>query len=236
MFDVNPTSTNRKTAGCATIKSSSKTCPPCPWKKKGCLGDNFPMKFWWDTRCTLSVKEALIAVRRIKRTTITRLWEVGDFPGSKGIIDEDIAMKFAHVLQNKVSFGYTHYSPFKGDNQRILEKFNESCTMNLSANNIAQADKFLAKTSLPVVLTCHEDTPNKFLTPKGNLGIVCPHEQFTSSGKRKVEGCEPCGGGYPLCARADRGYIIVFRAHGGQKKMINEYTERDLIHQIPILK
>jgi hypothetical protein len=92
--------------------------------------------------------------------------------------------------------------------QAVKNANNGGFTVNLSANNIEQADYYKALNIAPVVVVVAEDCDKVTFTPNNNKIVVCPAQ--TSD---KVT-CSSCG----LCQKKDRDYIIGFRVHGTYTK------------------
>ena len=113
------------------------------------------------------------------------------------------------VPRNGVAWTYSHFPardiPIAGPGQTVI---NASCDDMDSAVDAVQAGR-------PAVVAAplgtdwsggHEYRGTKFIQCPAELS-----EGFT---------CMQCGGGKPLCARADRDYVVVFVAHGtGAKKV-----------------
>jgi len=70
------------------------------------------------------------------------------------------------------------------------------------------------------------DTPKVSHTPAGRLIVVCEAQT------REEITCESCGNFEPWCSRADRDFIVGFRAHGSKAKQTDKLARR----VIPILK
>lgn len=110
------------------------------------------------------------------------------------------------VPRKGVAWSYTHFPPnerFKGG----------PTTLNISTDTIE--DAVMARTlGFPTVFAASfTDTafPRRI---DGIRFIRCPaeiHNHVT---------CQTCGGGRPLCARAERDYVVVFVAHGSGKKHV----------------
>jgi hypothetical protein len=233
LFGITMVSGSDKSHGLTTIRSDRSTCPPyCLLKKNttgknGCYGDGYFISPIWD-KCAYVLTELLRLIRKIPPRQMVRLWEVGDFPGTKGRMDKEICLTIAKALRFRKTFGFTHYRPSE-HNLPIIQEMGKYITVNMSANSIKEADKYLAM-GLDTVLIVHEDSARVFLSPEGNKGVMCPAQTG------KCDGCISCGNGNPLCARQNRGYFILLKAHGVQKSCVNKLTEGDLIKQIPILK
>ena len=74
--------------------------------------------------------------------------------------------------------------------------------------------------AIPAIMaTCAADgTPNVSYTPAGYKVVACPAE------KSKRVTCATCA----LCQKADRPYIIGFRAHGSRKKLVSKIALKEI--------
>jgi hypothetical protein len=99
-------------------------------------------------------------------------------------------------------------------------------TINLSADNAGHADKLANTGAGPVVAVVPIDTPKVSHTPAGRLIVVCEAQT------REEITCESCGNFEPWCSRADRDFIVGFRAHGSKAQQTDKLARK----VIPILK
>ena len=107
---------------------------------------------------------------------------------------------------------YSHFAP------ELLPKPQQGKTViNASCDTPDQAVHAWSL-GLPVTVTAPQGADlARPVTYKGVRFVQCPEQ----SGH--VESCAKCGNGRPLCARAERDYIIVFSAHGqGARKVATE--------------
>ena len=107
---------------------------------------------------------------------------------------------------------YSHFAP------ELLPKPQQGKTViNASCDTPDQAVHAWGL-GLPVTVTAPQGADlARPVTYKGVRFVQCPEQ----SGH--VESCAKCGNGRPLCARAERDYVIVFSAHGqGARKVATE--------------
>ena len=148
--------------------------------------------------------------------------QAGDLPGKGNTIDQRKLAALAQVsaASGRRGFTYTHKPvraadvPAGSEAQRfriaranlaaINYAFAVGFTINLSANNLAHADRLSTGTGLPVCVTVPALTPETFYTPEGRKGIVCPAQT------RSSVSCATCR----LCANPRRSVLIGFRFHG----------------------
>ena len=132
-------------------------------------------------------------------------------------IDSVALDKLAKANTGKRGFTYTHKeiepsqyvnkATAKANLEAITKANQDGFTINLSANGLAQADRYF-KTGNPVAVTVPEDTPEKTTSPEGNKVVVCPVQT------EKAKNCAQC----LLCQRGKRKVIVAFRVHGNGKK------------------
>lgn len=206
---------NSKTA-IPTTTSSKATCPDtCPLKEKGCYAKySFLGKYWKDlsegnVKNSLSFDELLDKIKAMPEGQAWRHNQAGDLPHIEGDIYIDLAFDLVKANKGKRGFTYTHHKPTLY-NKSVIDLMNENgFTVNLSANSLEQADKYVAQSSAPVVTVLPIDSEKVVYTPAGHKVVVCPatHSKVT---------CKEC----MLCQKADRDYIIGFPAHGAAKKQV----------------
>lgn len=217
-YVLNPVSGNTKTGPIPVSTSNSSTCPDaCPIKLKGCYAKYGPVGMHWrklDAGTSKNAKDwsgFLQDVKRIARGSLWRHNQAGDLIGYDDLIDADKLSDLTKANKGKRGFTYTHYSPFVGDNDIWIQRANlQGFTINLSGNDVNHADKLKALNIGPVVVLMPRDAEKVSHTPAGNKVVICPAENTD-----KVT-CMTCG----LCAKADRDYIIGFRAHGTAAKTV----------------
>jgi hypothetical protein len=133
----------------------------------------------------------------------------GDLVGANDIINAQALKDLVKANANKHGFTYTHYPMLSDNNIQAVKHANANgFSINLSANDLTQADHYKALSIAPVVVIVSEDTDKVSYTPKGNKVVVCPAQTNDKTT------CAACG----LCQKVDRDYIIGFRVHGTYKK------------------
>ncbi len=210
-------SNNSKTGPIPVTGTSKDSCPnSCPLKKNGCYAEMGRLNIHWNR---LSKKGLDLAglVGKIKQIPIGRLWrhnQMGDLPGDGERIDGGSLREIVAANKGKKGFTYTHYSPHDSHNRREIENANRGgFTVNLSADNLKEADEFMALGVAPVVVVLPIDAKN-CSTPAGNRVVVCP------ATKSNVQ-CMDC----QLCQKRDRKFVIGFPAHGIRKKHVEKMSK-----------
>ena len=127
---------------------------------------------------------------------------------------EKIDNAYLDIIQNTVppsgiAWTYSHF-----DFTSFVRQSNDKCVINYSADNLENAKRGL-KSGFPTTFHVSEDEKEKY--HKQKEFVICPEQLSNIEGKEKFT-CSSCGNGRPLCARADRDYIIVFLEHGQKSK------------------
>ena len=217
-------SANSKTGAIPVTYSQRETCPPsCPHYRSDCYAEDFYTRMSWDKVAERGgTLDALCA--SIAALPAGQLWRhnvAGDLPGEGETVDAAALGEIVRANIGKRGFTYTHKKNADGlywASQATAWGF----TVNLSADDAGDADTLAEADAGPVVAIVPMDTPEKSYTPAGRTIIVCPAQT------RDGVTCATCG----LCARADRGVIIGFRAHGTRARVADAKARR----VIPILK
>ena len=168
------------------------------WSRVSKQGDN------WDLFC-----------KAVERFPVGQKWrhnQAGDLPKTKqGKIDKRKTRKLSKASIGKRGWTYTHHNPV--DNAAIILECNsrDGLTVNLSADNVKQADSYHQLGLGPVVVTLPYDAPwqgNK--TPNGLPIVICPAQKVDNMD------CATC----MLCEKKNRKSIVGFIAHGKSKKRV----------------
>lgn len=214
-------SANAKTGKIPVTISSKTTCPPtCPFKDKGCYARLGHINIHWN-RATNDGVSLSDLCERIKELPETQLWrhnEAGDLPGENGIINQSELNQIVEANKGKNGYTYTHYLPGIKNNATAIKSANENgFTINLSADNMAQADEYVKLGIGPVVVVVGSDVTKSFKSPAKNQVTICPN--VTSGGKIQCATCK-------LCAKAKRTTIVAFPAHGIMRKKVSEIVSK----------
>jgi hypothetical protein len=140
-----------------------------------------------------------------------QLWrhnQAGDLPGIGDKIDRQALTKLVEANRGRRGFTYTH-KPMSIANRLAIAKANaKGFTVNLSADNLAEADALASLRIGPVVVVLPSDQLTNTTTPDGRKVVICPavtHDNVT---------CATC----QLCAR-QRDAIVGFPAHGARSAL-----------------
>jgi hypothetical protein len=131
-------------------------------------------------------------------------------PGINNDIDVSALSQLVKANKGKRGFTYTH-KPLTQKNADVIFYANQSgFTINLSADNLTEADELKASGIGPVVtlLDASVNGNAQITTPNGTRVVVCPATY------RDDINCASC----KLCSHALRETIVGFPAHGTSKK------------------
>jgi len=215
-------SSNDKTGPITVSTSARPSCPPtCPLAGDGgCYAEaGYYTRLHWDAVTAgtrgLPVLEFIAAVAKLKPGSKFRHNVAGDLWHEGGAIRADLVRKLADAIRAanlKAAWTYTHHLRTRSNLAAIRSAIRRSFTVNLSTEVRSEAARF-AKRGLPVVCVVPEGSPAKF-EHDGVTFRQCP-ATFEGSPTQ----CASCGGGTPLCARADRSFVVTFPVHGGRAKV-----------------
>ena len=216
-YSLTAISSNTKTGKIPTTVSNRGTCPEaCPLKNNGCYADSHYTALHWD-KVSNGLRGTVWGdfVKSIKALPKGIMWRhnvSGDLVGNNDIIDVKALNQLITANKGKRGFTYTHYPMNNKSNiVAVTSANNNGFTINLSANDLDQAD-YYKSLNLPVAVIVPQDTQKVSFTPNINKIVICPAQ--TSD---KVT-CASCG----LCQKSNRDYIIGFRVHGTfTKKAVN---------------
>lgn len=202
-------SRNKKTGPMPVSASEPRTCPStCGLKKNGCYAESGPLSVIWNRVAEqgLTWDQFLKAVKSLPLRTSWRHNQAGDLAGQNDVIDGPALKELVKANRGRRGFTYTHY-PMTEHNSALISYANENgFTVNLSADNLEQADQ-KAKHG-PTVVVLPAEAGKSIRTPEGREVLICPAYASNVT-------CSSCG----LCQQAKRKFVIGFPAHGtGRKK------------------
>lgn len=219
---ITPKSSNEKTGQIPVTTTSGKSCPnSCPLNNAnsgGCYAESGPLALHW-RKVTEGARgdEYPVFLDKIAKMPDGQLWrhnQAGDLYGDGDKINAGALSALVDANKRKRGFTYTH-KPVVGDgktatdNRRAVKSANAGgFTVNLSANNLADADELSALKIGPVVTILPIDSEENLITPGGRRVVVCPAQT------RDGITCATC----KLCAVVDRSIIVGFRSHGTSQK------------------
>jgi len=210
---LSPKSANAKTGPIPVSTSSKSTCPTDCAMRAGCYASSGPLALHWGavsngTRGT----DWHTFVDQIAALPDGQLWrhnQAGDLPGDGTTVDPVALGELVHANIGRRGFTYTHYRD--ADSLAWVRHANAwGFTVNLSANDLVDADRLADTGAGPVVVVLSSDHTDNTTTPSGRKVVVCPATQ------RDDVSCATC----QLCQR-QRSAIVGFPAHGSRKRVID---------------
>lgn len=232
MFSLTLISHNSKTGPIPVSMSDMSTCPDtCSFKNGGCYAKGGPSLIHW-RRLSNGLKgqqwsDFCNTVKtKIRRGQIWRHNSAGDLVGDNKLIDGEALKLLVDANKGKMGYTYTHKPVIASNSENPLLQVSEETaennrkavehankngfTINLSADNLKQADALSGLGIAPVVVVLTSETKQTVFTPEGRKVIICPATQ------REGVDCASC----KLCQR-QRGVIIGFPAHGNAFKKVS---------------
>jgi len=206
-------SANVKTGPIPVSTTAKESCPADCAMRAGCYAASGPLALHWaavsaGTRGT-SWGEFTHAIAALPEGQLWRHNQAGDLPQTGGTID---AVKLGQLVQANIGrrgFTYTHHRD--AASLAWVKHANAwGFTVNLSANDLQDADALADTGAGPVVVVLPSTQTENTTTPAGRKVVVCPATQ------RDDVSCATC----QLCQH-QRGTIVGFPAHGTKKRVID---------------
>jgi hypothetical protein len=141
-----------------------------------------------------------------------QLWrhnQAGDLPQANGTINPALLGDLVAANIGKRGFTYSHHRDAESINW-IRHANAWGFTVNLSANDLHDADALADADAGPVVVVLPSTQTSNTTTPAGRLVVICPATQ------RDDVSCATC----QLCQR-QRAAIVGFPAHGTRRRVID---------------
>ena len=215
-------SSNAKTGPIPVTTTQSKSCPTtCPLYK-GCYAKGGPLAIHWKRLDSngIELKELCKNIMQLPKDQLWRHNQAGDLPGEDTRINHNDLKQIVEANKGRKGFTYTHkpvedHKYAKANIESIKYANDNGFTINLSANNLSQVDRYLELDAGPVVVVLDENSPKNVTTPKGNKVVICPAQLNNNST------CANC----KLCQKKDRFFVIGFKAHGNSRKKVSEIVK-----------
>jgi hypothetical protein len=186
--------------------------------RSGCYASTGPLALHWAavTEGTRGMDWSgfVDAISRLPNETLWRHNQAGDLPGNGRTVDPVALGQLVHANIGKRGFTYTHYRD--SESLEWIRHANQwGLTVNLSANDLEDADALADTQAGPVAVVLASTATANTRTPAGRRVVVCPATQ------RDDISCADC----QLCSR-QRDVIVGFPAHGIRKKTIDIRLEQ----------
>jgi len=210
---LSPKSANVKTGPIPVSTTEAASCPADCAMRAECYAASGPLAMHWravsaGTRGT-DWGRFTQAIAALPDGQLWRHNQAGDLPQVDGTID---AVKLGQlVAANAGRRGFTYSHHRDAASVAWIRHANAwGFTVNLSANDLADADYLADQNAGPVVVVVPSTTTANTTTPSGRPVVICPATQ------RDDVSCATC----QLCQR-QRAAIVAFPAHGSRHRVIN---------------
>ena len=217
-------SNNRKVGKIPVTTTSADTCPDvCPFNNAnegGCYANGGPLAMHWAKVTKRERGDGWSTfIAKVKSFKVGELWrhnQAGDLAGDGKLLDADANAELADANTGKRGWTYTHYPVLTSKhNAQVVKHMNDKgFVVNLSGNNLNQADALYDLGIAPVTTVLPADQMTNTTTPKGRKVVVCP------AVVKDDVACVDC----QLCARM-RDAIVGFPAHGASKRKADQVAQ-----------
>ena len=206
-------SSNAKTGPIPVSTTTKDSCPPDCAMRAECYAASGPLALHW-AKVTSGERgtDWPTFTAKIAALPDGQLWrhnQAGDLPVDNGTVDAVKLGQLVHANTGRRGFTYSHHRDAASINW-IRHANAWGFTVNLSANNLADADTLADHHAGPVAVVLPSTTTQNTKTPAGRPVVVCPATQ------REDVSCDTC----QLCAR-QRDVIVGFPSHGTRKRVID---------------
>ncbi len=206
-------SANAKTGPIPVSTTASDSCPTDCAMKAECYAATGPLALHWKAVSTgqrgTDWPTFTAAIAALPDGQLWRHNQAGDLPQSGGTIDAAALGQLVAANAGRRGFTYSHHRDAESINW-IRHANAWGFTVNLSANDLTDADTLADHAAGPVVVVLPSTQTTNTTTPKGRPVVICPATQ------RDNVSCATC----QLCQR-QRGAIVGFPAHGSRQRVIN---------------
>lgn len=241
LYILTPKSGNSKTGRLPVSMSHMGTCPASCSMRAACYAKVgrlglvwYKLGQGWLTN-GVSFTEFCERVKALgENVTTWRHNQSGDLTGSNNRLHRGRCLQLARANsaegRNRGGYTYTHYSPLPiagqispsvaKHNLEVIRDMNAmGFVVNLSADNIKQADALADLEIAPVVTVLPMDSPRRLKTPKGRHIVVCP-----AILDKRIQ-CIDCR----VCGKGNRKAIIGFPAHGSLAKKADKIAKGEVL-------
>jgi hypothetical protein len=206
-------SANVKTGPIPVSTTEKSSCPADCAMRSECYAASGPLALHWaavsaGTRGT-SWGQFCADIAALPAGQLWRHNQAGDLPQVNGTVDAIKLGQLVAANQGKRGFTYSHHR----DAQSLAWIRHANAwgfTINLSANDLTDADTLADTGAGPVVVVLASTQTQNTETPAGRKVVICPATQ------RDDVSCATC----QLCQR-QRSAIVGFPAHGTKKRVID---------------
>ena len=206
-------SANVKTGPIPVSTTEQASCPEDCTMKKECYAKSGPLALHWaavsaGTRGT-AWGQFCDTVAAMPAGQLWRHNQAGDLPVAGGTVDAVKLGQLVAANAGRRGFTYSHHRD-AASIAWIRHANAWGFTVNLSANDLHDADALASHNAGPVVVVLPSTQTQNTTTPAGRPVVICPATQ------RDDVSCATC----QLCQR-QRAAIVGFPAHGTKKRVID---------------
>tara|TARA_R110002126_G_scaffold47248_2_gene132354 strand:+ start:641 stop:1300 length:660 start_codon:yes stop_codon:yes gene_type:complete len=206
-------SANAKTGPIPVSTTEQASCPDDCTMKKECYAKSGPLALHWaavsnGTRGT-DWPTFTATIAALPDGQLWRHNQAGDLPQVDGSIDAVKLGQLVAANTGRRGFTYSHHRD-AASIAWIRHANAWGFTVNLSANDLNDADALADHAAGPVVVVLPSTQTQNTVTPAGRAVVICPATQ------RDDVSCATC----QLCQR-QRAAIVGFPAHGTRKRVID---------------
>ena len=206
-------SANVKTGPIPVSTTEQASCPEDCTMKKECYAKSGPLALHWaavsaGTRGT-AWGQFCDTVAAMPDGQLWRHNQAGDLPVAGGTVDAVKLGQLVAANAGRRGFTYSHHRD-AASIAWIRHANAWGFTVNLSANDLSDADMLADHAAGPVVVVLPSTQTQNTTTPAGRTVVICPATQ------RDDVSCATC----QLCQR-QRAAIVGFPAHGTKKRVID---------------
>lgn len=210
---LTPKSANAKTGPIPVSTTTGASCPTDCAMKAECYAATGPLALHWKAVSTgqrgTDWPTFTASIAALPDGQLWRHNQAGDLPQSGGTVDAVKLGQLVAANTGRRGFTYSHHRNAESINW-IRHANNWGFTVNLSANDLQDADALADHAAGPVVVVLPSTQTTNTTTPKGRTVVVCPATQ------RDNVSCATC----QLCQR-QRSAIVGFPAHGTRRRTID---------------
>ena len=210
---LTPKSANAKTGPIPVSTTTGASCPTDCAMRDECYAATGPLALHWkavsEERRGTDWPTFTKLIAALPDNQLWRHNQAGDLPQTDGTIDAAKLGQLVAANTGRRGFTYSHHRDAASINW-IRHANAWGFTVNLSANDLADADTLADHAAGPVVVVLPSTQTTNTTTPKGRPVVICPATQ------RADVSCATC----QLCQR-QRGAIVGFPAHGSRQRVIN---------------
>lgn len=206
-------SENRKVGPIPVSTTEPGSCPDDCAMRGECYGAAGPLALHWRAVAAdrgIPWEDFCSQIEGLPEGQLWRHNQAGDLPRKGRTVDPVALGRLVWANRGRRGFTYSHHRD--PDSLRWIRAANDwGFTVNLSANDLPEADRLAETEAGPVVVVVRSDQMDATTTPAGRPVVICP--------AARIEGmtCAKC----QLCQVRDRKSIVGFPAHGNKKRIID---------------